>query len=149
MKPTARFAVFFTLHSTALVLLVGCARSGPAPAPRTLSPATEVISQPILQLFKAHGIDCRQKGDWLEFPNRSVRASGVIVEESNPESDTHSVQLDFRMELDFGRESNRIVCWGVALELEKLSKDRPRCSRGAIHKDQVASGLLRATGDES
>ncbi len=123
MKPIPRFSGFFTaVYSAALLLLAGCARSGPAPAPKTPSPATQVVSQPILQLFKAHGIDCREKGDWLEFPNRSIKASGVIVEESNPEPDTHSVQLDFQMELDSGENLTESFA-GIGESRDKAIKD--------------------------
>src|SRR5260370_9811463 len=123
MKPIPRFSGFFTaVYSAALLLLAGCGRSGAAPAPKTPSPATQVVSQPILQLFKAHGIDCREKGDWLEFPNRSIKASGVIVEESNHEPDTHSVQLDFQMELDSGENLTESFA-GIGESRDKAIKD--------------------------
>src|SRR5438132_1797966 len=103
MKSIPRFVILFTgLYGTAMVLLAGCTRPTPVPLGPTAGHASQFVNQPILQLFKTQGIDCRQKGDWIEFPNRSMRASGVIAEESKPESAWHSVQLDFRMELDSG-----------------------------------------------
>jgi hypothetical protein len=92
------------LYRAALILLGGCAPSTPVPVNQ---PAKEeqlaVISPTFLPFFKAHGIECHQQGDWIVFPNRSVKAMGLVGNEFNPRPEAYSAQLDFQLRLDSGR----------------------------------------------
>jgi hypothetical protein len=122
MKPIPRSVFLSPLYSAALVLLAGCGRSEPALGGQTSRPAPQVVSPAIYQLFKAHAIDCRQKGNWIEFPNPSGRASGAILEKSSAKTDLHSVQLDFQMELDSGQNLIESVT-GIGESREKAIDD--------------------------
>jgi hypothetical protein len=111
-------------HRAALAFVKGMA----SPAPPAPSPVQEtILSQPIVvseiffQLFKGHGIDCQQEADWIVFPNRSIRASAVIVKEWKPKA-SYTAQLDFRMELNSGQ---RLIesCGGLGETRENAIKN--------------------------
>lgn len=120
MRPIPIRRCFLTTLYCAALLSAGCARSVPVPVGQTVRPL--VVSERILQSFQARGIDCRQQGDWIEFPKQSARALGTIVEKSSGDPDTHSVQLDFQMEFDSGERVTESFS-GAGENREEATKD--------------------------
>lgn len=57
-----------------------------------------LVNEPLLQLFRAHGVEADPEGDWVAFPGRAIRASAAVVREM-PQTSATTVQLDVRLEI--------------------------------------------------
>jgi hypothetical protein len=56
------------------------------------------VNEPLLELFRAHGVEAVAQGDWITFPGRPIRANAAIVREL-PQKAGLTVQLDVRFEV--------------------------------------------------
>ena len=50
------------------------------------------VNTPLLELFRAHGVEAAAEGEWVTFPGRAWKASAAIVREM-PQQSAVSVQL--------------------------------------------------------
>ncbi len=60
------------------------------------------INSTFVQIYKSHGIDAVLVGEWIEFPNRSLKCNAAIVQENEMPAYL-SVQLDVRLVIGSGR----------------------------------------------
>jgi len=54
------------------------------------------------ELFETHGVNTRNQGSWLSFPDSDIKASGEIVREQEID-EIYRVQLDVRVQIDSER----------------------------------------------
>lgn len=92
-----RFLTLFVLAVS--VCTAGCNRVVP---PKGNQPPVSAINNFLLEVFKAHGVDCAHQGEWIVFLKPGIRASGSIVREI-PHENSITIQLDVRFELAPGR----------------------------------------------
>jgi hypothetical protein len=61
------------------------------------------VNEPLLELFRAHGVEAAPCDDWIAFPGRAMRANASIVKERQHQGGLSvQLQLDLRLEITSG-----------------------------------------------